>query len=374
MANDFSIFVVDDDPLIQDTLRAILEGTYGLEIFGSAEVCRARMAESRPDCLLLDIGLPGINGYDFCRQLKDDPATRDIPITFISGYDTIDYRLKGYDAGGEDFIVKPFEPEEVLRKVNVARQMVEGKRQLQAQAQASEELSSLALASMGESGIVLQYMSKLIACRNEAEIARGMLELLRQLGVEGAVQAAVGARRYTISLAGENLPLEISVLDHVRGLERIFEFHNRAVYNFERIAIMVSNMPIDDAILCGRIRDNLATAAQGADARLESIEIEESNHSKGAALLHALSAIEATLDQLTQAQQNSRYQSSQLIYQLEEDLARAFVGLGLSDAQERRIEDLVKGFVQKLGEQMDQSYHLQDALQALSAELHRLHG
>lgn len=372
MNNAFTIFAVDDDPMIQDILRAILEPQYQVETFDSAEACRSGMASVRPDCLLLDIGLPGMDGYQFCRLLKDDEATRDIPVTFISSHDTIESRLMGYDAGGEDFIVKPFEPEELLRKVKVAESFVSARRSLQEKARFSEELSNMALASMGDSGIILQYMGKLISWYDEKEIAAGTLELLRQFSVEGVVQTRIGERIHTASAAGVNLPLEVSVINHVRSMDRIFEFGNRGVYNYERMTVMVNNMPLDDAVMCGRIRDNLAMAAQGAAARLESLEHEESSRRSQEAVLLAVSAIGTTLDSLNQASLQHRYETSQLIYQFERNLAETFNGLGLSDAQEAEIEAKVGQFTQALAAQMDRSESLVQSLQSLNDRLHKL--
>lgn len=372
MNNAFTVFAVDDDPMIQDILRAILEPSYQLEVFSSAEACQAGMAAVRPDCLLLDIGLPGMDGYQFCRLLKDEGAHRDIPVTFISSHDTIDSRLKGYDAGAEDFIVKPFEPVELLRKLKVAEHFVANRRSLQEQARASAELSTMAMASMGDSGLILQYMGKLINWYDEKDIAAGTLELLRQFSVDGVVQTRVGDRIHTASAAGTDLPLEVSVLNHVRTMDRIFEFRNRGVYNYGHITIMVNNMPVDDAVLCGRIRDNLAMAAQGAASRLEALETEESNRRNQEAVLQAVNAIQTTLDSLNQANLQNRYELSQMIYQFEQTLSRTFVRLGLADSQEREIEAKVGEFTRQLVDQMDQSEGLQQSLEALSDKLRRL--
>ncbi|HJW26073.1 MAG TPA: response regulator [Rhodocyclaceae bacterium] len=372
MNNAFTVFAVDDDPMIQDILRGILEPAYQVEVFSSAEACQAGMAAVRPDCLLLDIGLPGMDGYQFCRLLKDGEAHRDIPVTFISSHDTIDSRLKGYDAGAEDFIVKPFEPVELLRKLKVAENFVANRRSLQEQARASAALSTMAIASMGDSGLVLQYMGKLINWYDEKDIAAGTLELLHQFSVDGVVQTRVGERVHTASAAGTDLPLEVSVLNHVRTMDRIFEFRNRGVYNYGRITVMVNNMPVDDAVLCGRIRDNLAMAAQGAASRLEALETEESNRRNQEAVLQAVNAIQTTLDTLNQANLQNRYELSQMIYQFEQTLSRTFVRLGLADSQEREIETRVGEFTRQLVDQMDQSEGLQQSLEALSDKLHRL--
>ena len=126
------------------------------------------------DLAILDVMLPGMDGYTLCRRIKDTPALRNIPVTFVSSNDTIEERVTGYDAGGEDFIVKPFEPEELLRKLLVAQNMIAGQRSLAVQAEEAELLSSLVMANMDETGILLQFMSKLIAMESDDEIATGL--------------------------------------------------------------------------------------------------------------------------------------------------------------------------------------------------------
>lgn len=372
MSSKFTIFAVDDDEMIRDILKAVLEPAYELETFASAEKCRARMAEHRPDCLLLDIGLPGMDGYQFCRLLKNEEDTSHLPITFISSHDTIDSRLMGYDAGGDDFIVKPFEPAELLRKLKVAENLVAAQHQLLERLEDSDQLSSIALASMSDSGILLQFMSQLIGWDDEQEIAHGTVRLLSQFSLDGVVQTRIGDRIFTVRGNSINAPLEVSVLNHVRSLGRIFEFRNRGVYNHDRITIMINNMPIDDSMLCGRIRDNLAIAAQGAAARLESLETEAANRKSQEGITRALSTIESTLDAITKSNVESQYQHTQLIYQFDMDLEKTIIVLGLSDAQENQIANLVRGFTQRLMGQMEQGEELQRSLSELTAELHKL--
>ena len=74
-----------------------------------------------PDLILLDVKMPGMDGYEVCRQLKKSEDTGDIPIIFISALDDVFDKVKGFEAGGADYIIKPFEPEEVL--VRVAAQL-----------------------------------------------------------------------------------------------------------------------------------------------------------------------------------------------------------------------------------------------------------
>jgi CheY-like chemotaxis protein len=373
MSNDFTVFAVDDDQMIQEILRSILEPHCRIRVFETAECClQALSGDEKPDWVLLDIGLPGMDGYGFCRLLKDDAKTSQIPVTFISSHDNIDARLQAYDAGGEDFIVKPFEPAELLRKLKVAEHFVQTRRNLEQQVQASDELSNIALASMNDSGILLQYMSQLIGWTNEQEVASGTIDLLRKFSLEGVVQTRIGKRTHTVSPAGENVPLEVAVVNHVSSMGRIFEFHTRAVYNHDAITIMVNNMPLEDSMLCGRIRDSLATAGQGASARLEALAHEESSQRNQSALIEAFGSVQATLDALNQAALQNRYEISQMIFEFEQHIARTVVGLGLSDAQEREMEGAVGQFTRQLVERMDQTGQLQESLQAVSGRLHGL--
>jgi CheY-like chemotaxis protein len=372
VGDPFKVFAVDDDPIILNIIREIAEPECTVEPFGSAEDCLSRLGEAKPDMFLLDVGLPGMDGYAFCRHIKDDPALHQIPVTFISGYDTIDAKLKGYDAGGEDFIVKPFVPEEVLQKIKVAQQIVRSKQSLQEQAEASEYLSSLALASMDEAGIVLQFMSKLIGWNSEQEIAEGLLELMQRYKLEGVVQARTAWRSITLSKEGTNLPLETSVINHVRGMDRIFEFRNRSVHNFERVTLMVSNMPLSDQDFCGRIRDNLSVAAQGADSRLQAIETEEANRKNQEGILDALKSVRESISAMREAHLQDRAASTELMVELDQDLANSFVHLGMSDNQERQMENLVGNFMKRLVALLDRGEETQDAMQRLSEKLGQL--
>lgn len=88
---------------------------------GAAGVAQARRV--LPDVILLDIAMPVLDGYGCCQQLKEDEATRDIPVVFVSArHETVD-RVRGYAVGGVDHITKPFRAEEVMARVTAWAQL-----------------------------------------------------------------------------------------------------------------------------------------------------------------------------------------------------------------------------------------------------------
>lgn len=373
MNDSFKVFVVDDDPMILEVLRSIFEPECAVETFASAEECQAALQTDKPDLFFLDVTLPGMDGYAFCRQIKDDSALNIIPVTFISGHDTIDARLAGYEAGGEDFIVKPFEPEEVLRKLKVAQSLVENQKLLKEQLEAAEYLSSLVIASMDETGILVQFMSKLIAWESPQEIADGVLELIQRYRLDGVVQIRMAhTAPQTFSAAGQNLPLETSVIDHVRDMGRIFEFRKRSVHNFERVTLMINNLPLNDAEYCGRLRDHLSVAAQGVDSRLRAIETDEANRRSQSGILLALESVSDTIMTLSDAHQKNGEDSATLMVELQESLANAFLRLGLSENQERYLQEMIGDFMERMAELLNRGVETQAALQSLNDRLGRL--
>lgn len=372
MSQSFTVFVVDDDPLVLEIVRSTLEPDCRIETFANAEACLERLATAQPDFFLLDISLPGIDGYALCRQIKDDAALRRTPVTFISAHDTIDDRVRGYDAGGEDFIVKPFEPEELLRKLRVAQHLVLAQRSLTGQLEDAELLSSLVMASMDETGILLQFMSKLIAMDNADEIASGVLELMQRYQLDGVVQTRNGQTTQTLSAAGRNLPLEVAVIEHLRHQGRIFEFRRRGVHNFERVTLMINNLPISDPDFCGRLRDHLSVAAQGVDSRLRAIESEEANRITQKGIQSALENVGETIMALHDAQQRNAAASSKLVAELHESLLNSFYRLGLTDPQEEFLQSLVGDFMARMVHLLNHRCETQDALQRLNGKLAQL--
>jgi len=372
MSETFSVFVVDDDPMVLDILLGILEPEYPVEAFNSAEQCLQRLAERKPGMFLLDVRMPGMDGYTLCRQIKDDAGLCQIPVTFVSSQDTIDARMKGYDAGGEDFIVKPFEAEEVRRKVQVAQRIAANKRSLAQQLEDTELLSSLVMANMDEYAILVRFMRELVSWETEQDIAGGMLDMLRRYRLDGVVQTRISQRTLTLSAQGTDLPLEASVLNHVRGLERIFEFRNRSVYNFERLTVMINNMPVQDPEYCGRLRDHLAIAAETAEARLKALEVDETNQRNQAGIREALARVRTMTTGLHQAHLRDKAASSELFLRMEQSLANVFVHLGMTENQEARLAELIHGFMKELLELLDRSEETFQAMQDLGDRLGQL--
>jgi CheY-like chemotaxis protein/tetratricopeptide (TPR) repeat protein len=113
------ILLVDEETTSLDTLRRTLDGRgYRLFIARSGEEAITVARQARPMVVLLDVVLPGIDGYETCRRLKKDPETRDAAVIFLSSLDEAKDKVKGFEAGAVDFITRPFQGAEVVARVD----------------------------------------------------------------------------------------------------------------------------------------------------------------------------------------------------------------------------------------------------------------
>ncbi len=113
------ILIIDDSRITQALISEIFTGKYELDFQSDGVSGIVAAHENFPDLILLDIHMPKMDGYEVCRLLKQDEKTREIPIIFLTSLDSEVEKVKGFEAGAEDYVVKPFYREELQARVKV---------------------------------------------------------------------------------------------------------------------------------------------------------------------------------------------------------------------------------------------------------------
>jgi len=114
---DSRVLIVDDVKTNVDMLVAALRDDFKLSVALDGEAALRAVEKTPPDLVLLDIVMPGIDGYEVCRRLREDPATRELPIMFLSSLEDVQDKTRGFELGANDYLTKPFEVLEVKARV-----------------------------------------------------------------------------------------------------------------------------------------------------------------------------------------------------------------------------------------------------------------
>ena len=110
------ILIVDDNPVNIDFLVELLK-EYDARTVIDGRSALAAVKEEKPDVILLDILMPGMDGFEVCKKLKESPKTEDIPVIFLSASHETESIVKAFEVGGVDYISKPYKTQEVLIRI-----------------------------------------------------------------------------------------------------------------------------------------------------------------------------------------------------------------------------------------------------------------
>ena len=127
-----TLLLVDDVPENLDLLIDTLRGAgHEIRVAESGERALKQLPHINPDLVLLDVMLPGLSGFETCRRLKADPRWRDVPVLFVTALTDVAEKVRGFEAGGIDYLTKPFHPQEALARVTAHLQLAALRRELE---------------------------------------------------------------------------------------------------------------------------------------------------------------------------------------------------------------------------------------------------
>lgn len=154
-----TVLVVDDTPENIDVLSGILRPDYKVKAALNGErALKIARGDSQPDIILLDIMMPGMDGYEVCQHLKNDPLTARIPVIFITAKSEVEDEKKGFEYGAVDYITKPVSPPLVQARVNTQLALYDQNRELEKKVRLrTEELASTRLEIIQRLGRAAEY-------------------------------------------------------------------------------------------------------------------------------------------------------------------------------------------------------------------------
>jgi len=342
MSNKPTILLVEDDDFAAIFAAEILSSEYVVQHANNGQDALNIISGSLPDLVLLDVDMPGMSGYEVCRTLRDDPVISDLPIIFLSGLVSDEMRLAGYEAGGDDYLSKPISAEDLRARVrHILANHAERKRLKQALSGAFSTAMT-AMSSAAEIGSVLHFLQASFTCPDYAAVCREVLNTLGSYGLEASVQIRGQQKSVSFGPDGPCSPLEDSVLTHMSRQGRLFEFGSRTSCNYDHITIIVKSAARDDPERHGRMRDNLAMLAEGADVRIVALDSSAAVARKNAAFAQLTANTRKALQAIDQRHQDHGVKNSLIFQDLQKNFARSMLTIGLTHSQEEELADMLQ--------------------------------
>ena len=342
MSNKPKILLVEDDDFAATVAIEVLVADYDVRHVSTGKDALGAFLIETPDLVLLDVALPEISGYEVCSTMRKNPDSGDLPIMFLSGLVSEQERLAGYEAGGDDYLTKPVLADELRSKIQIQLSAYAERRRLKADLSNAFSTAMAAMSTAAEIGTVVHFLRTSFSCLNYPELCSEILKAFAAYGLEASVKIHGEQGSVSYSPNGLCSPLEDSVLTHMSRQGRLFEFGTRTSCSYGHITIIVKSDPRDDPERHGRMKDNLALLAEGADARVIALDSAAALAKQHEVLSRLTGDIQESLQEIDCRHRSQASKSNQISIDLQKKFDRCVLTLGITHSQEEELAEMLQ--------------------------------
>lgn len=377
------ILVVDDTKDGRLFLNMMLEDDYTVTEADSGETCLKSIADKMPDLVLLDVEMPGMSGYETCMQLRKQHDTKYLPVIFVSALDSTQDRLEGFEAGGNDYLIKPVDEDGLLRKITDCLQRENEIKLAKIQMnvlgdtlQQVNDATSMAMEAMtvsGELGLIINFVKDVQMIDSLEAVAQAVMNTAQQFSLSSAAMVISDANHF---VGCQEDSLEAELLRQVAGSnERIFSVGVRTVVKNKHIVLLIKDMPLDNDNLYGRVKDHLAVFMDIANGHLMTLEARNDVIRQRKVFFNQIidvaeKQIKKTGKQLLKHDQ----QNQQIMQGMLSEMESMLFSLGLEEDQEEKLMSLADQAKLKLEDTAGLTHELSNELGVILEKLYEFQG
>lgn len=330
------LLLVDDDETMRLAMRSALEDVYDIHESASGEAALAFLKEAATgvDLVLLDIEMKGIDGYETCRQMRH--AGLLMPVIFVSVHDSLEERLAVFDAGGDDFVSKPYQANELLFKVKHSLDVIR-----------LQSVTTQTITEAFESNVLLNFMRQAIRLVDYERLAKLVIETVSDYGVRCHLQVRSSNGTINLTAEGEPTELERSIIERAVAMGPEFRFSRRLVINKQYLSLLALNMPADPA-RAQRLTDYFNVLIESAEAIAETIELRQESAGRAETLMVASARSARVVENLREGYREQQMNTRFLLEELINEVERTYVHLGLTDRQEDTVSSTLRHSAEKI--------------------------
>jgi len=358
---DKTIMVVDDVESNRVLLKMILEDDFNIIESDSGPDCLEKVQTQTPDIILLDVNMPGMTGYEVCTELRKHKNSSAIPIIFVSAMDNVEERLAGFEAGGNEYITKPIDPENVLERINHYIAQQSEVKKANENASDAMKVAMEAMTSSSELGQIIEFVKASQDIATLEGMGEKFCEVTQGFGLSASA-IIYGKPNHYINCSPESM--EARVLGKFRNSkERIISIGVRTMVCSDSMGVLINDMPIDDESRYGRFKDHLAVLSSICDGRLLTIKSHLSlTDQRKDVLGRVIKMTEKQVKQLTHKLADHDDTVRKVMLDMITELEAKLFTLGLDEDQEEQLMALAYNASEKLEQMKEGAKDLEQEL------------
>ncbi len=371
MTKQIDVLAIDDDKFIQKVIiKSLKSDAMNVRTASDGESGIEEALNKKPDIILLDVEMPGINGYETCDRLRNIESIKDVPVVFLSSRSSLRERMQGYEVGADDYLVKPFEKEYLNARINILVKYHSERKELREQYELAHENALTAMTGASELAVAMRFLEKSLTYHSINDLAQGLFECTEQFSLDCC--AMISEKDSPMWYSSENSaisPLEKELIEMCDKEARFLDFGNRTIINYPCVSLLVKNMPLNDMDRYGRIKDLLPIVLSAVNSKTNTIRTEQALTEQSENLLTSFKKIRNSLFYLGSTIVNNRTQSTAIMNQLVQDLNMDFLGMGLEQDQEDFLLTRIDSAIDKALDEMDAGKEIREALSYVRSNL-----
>lgn len=266
------------------------------------------LMKEMPDVLVLDVNLPGTDGYQLCKRFREEYLPNSAGVIFTSGLMADDDILKAFEVGADDYLVKPVRLAELSIKLQQVHQQRLEFVSHGEQAQAAMQMAFSAMRASSELGEILRYQETIHRLPDAAAITAASFEVLQHFDLQASIMFFHEAEPSFFRFDGLEKSIERETMQATRARGRMYHWKQMTFLNYDYVSILFHNMPIQDEERYGVLKDQICLLFNGMDTRLSTLLMQRRDAEKQAKMKSASNVLAAIA---LESEQSSRAYSEQ---------------------------------------------------------------
>lgn len=334
------ILSVDDNPQNLKLIQLSLEQHFEVRSSDGSENIVGLLESFKPDVILLDIMLGDKSGYDVCGQIRDSRICPDVVVIFVSSLSSMEDKMTAYGAGGDDYICKPINIQELDQKLHSIEKRVKHYHDLEEQYEYASQAAMSSMQQSSELGQLIAFFSDSMEVEDIDSLYRMVETFVKGFGSHCAIEFRMGDEQ--IQMPSEAVTtLESEILELGRSAKRIVSFGNNLLLNSKWCSLLVKKMPVHDPDLVGRLRDHYAILLGIIDSRMMLIDSAKNRSKERMRAIAALSnALDSGFGRIKQELHEQEKQAQSILDKMESTINITLLSLGLTDDQEAALLEI----------------------------------